>query len=187
MTSQQTPSPARPIGTIADVLQVPVRAFKDERGQFAETFHSEWFPQVSWAKLQTNRSDSVAGVLRGLHYHFHQVDYWMVTRGTLRVGLADLRPASPTYLQSHTLELSGDTPSGLFIPIGVAHGFYALTDVTLTYIVNNYYGDGSDERGVAWNDPQLAVVWGVESAPRLSPRDAQNLPLADIAQDALPR
>lgn len=180
------PSPAQPIDAIADVLYTPLRAFKDERGQFAETFRAEWFPQVSWAKFQTNRSDSVAGVLRGLHYHFHQVDYWVVTRGRIRVGLADLRPASPTYLQAHTLELSADEPAGLFIPIGVAHGFYALTDCTLTYIVNNYYGDGSDERGVAWNDPQLNVPWQITASPLLSPRDLQNRFFADIPADQRP-
>jgi dTDP-4-dehydrorhamnose 3,5-epimerase len=179
-------SPAQPINAIADVLYTPLRAFKDERGQFAETFRAEWFPQVSWAKFQTNRSDSVAGVLRGLHYHFHQVDYWVLTRGRIRVGLADLRPASPTYLQAHTLELSADEPAGLFIPIGVAHGFYALTDCTLTYIVNNYYGDGSDERGVAWDDPQLNVPWQVTTPPLLSPRDVQNRYLADIPADQRP-
>lgn len=173
-------SPAQPIDAIADVLYTPLRAFKDERGQFAETFRSEWFPQVSWAKFQTNRSDSVAGVLRGLHYHFHQVDYWVVTKGVIRVGLADLRPGSPTYQRAHTLELSADTPAGLFIPVGVAHGFYALTDCTLTYIVNNYYGDGSDERGVAWDDPALAVPWATSAPPVLSPRDIQNRRWADI-------
>jgi dTDP-4-dehydrorhamnose 3,5-epimerase len=180
-------TPAHPIAPIADVLYTPLRAFKDDRGQFAETFRTEWFPQVSWAKIQTNRSDSAAGVLRGLHFHFHQVDYWLVTKGTLRVGMADLRPNSPTYLQTHTLELSADTPAGLFIPIGVAHGFYALTDCTLTYIVNNYYGDGSDERGVAWDDPDLNVPWGVTTPPRLSPRDVQNRRWRDIPAEERPR
>jgi len=172
--------PPTPIDAIADVLHTPLRAFKDDRGQFAETFRSEWFPQVSWAKFQTNRSDSAAGVLRGLHYHFHQVDYWIVTQGTIRVGLADLRPNSPTYLKTHTLELSADVATGLFIPIGVAHGFYALTDCTLTYIVNNFYGDGSDERGVAWDDPTLNVPWNTRAEPVLSPRDMQNRRWADI-------
>jgi dTDP-4-dehydrorhamnose 3,5-epimerase len=67
----------------------------------------------------------------------------------------------------------------------VAHGFYALTNCTLFYTVNNYY-DGSDEYGVAWDDPQLAVPWGVSGAPLLSPRDAANSPLAAIPPERLP-
>lgn len=180
-----TPSFITPYSDIPGVLVADLRVFKDDRGMFTETFRASWFPQVSWEKFQTNRSESAAGVLRGLHYHFHQVDYWHVLRGRLRVGLADLRPDSPTFLKSATLDLSGDEPRGLFIPIGVAHGFAALTDCVLTYIVNNYY-DASDECGVAWDDPQLNVAWGVTS-PVLSPRDQQNRRWADIPQDQRPR
>ncbi len=171
--------------TIADVLVSNLRGFKDDRGMFTETFRASWFPQVEWHKFQTNRSESAAGVLRGLHYHFHQVDYWHVVKGTIRVGLADLRPASPSFMRSSTLELSADEVRGLYIPVGVAHGFVALTDCTLTYIVNNYY-DASDECGVAWNDPDLAVPWGVDT-PVLSPRDVQNRRWHDIPLDQRPR
>src|SRR5690606_17249652 len=137
-----------------------------------ETFRKEWFPERAWERVQTNRSDSKAGVLRGLHYHHRQVDYWYVPFGRIRVGLADLRPSSPTYLQSAVLELGDHNPVGLFIPIGVAHGFAALTDATLTYLVDNYY-DNSDENGVAWDDPQLRVPWDI-AAPVLSQRDLAN-------------
>jgi dTDP-4-dehydrorhamnose 3,5-epimerase len=179
-----TTSHLQPLETIADVIVANVRAFRDDRGKFAETFRASWFPDTNWSRFQTNRSDSVAGVLRGLHYHFHQVDYWNVISGHIRVGLADLRPHSPTFLKSATIELTADNMLGLFIPVGVAHGFTALTDCTLTYIVNNYY-DSTDERGVAWDDPQLAIEWGVAS-PLLSPRDSHNRLLADIPPAELP-
>ena len=78
-------------------------------------------------------------------------------RGRIRVGLVDLRRDSPTYGQSEVVELDADEPRGVFIPCGVAHGFYALTDATLTYIVDNYY-DNSDELGVAWDDPDLSLI-----------------------------
>jgi dTDP-4-dehydrorhamnose 3,5-epimerase len=67
----------------------------------------------------------------------------------------------------------------------VAHGFYALTDITLTYLVNNYY-DGTDELGVAWDEPAFGLDWGV-SEPMLSARDLQNPRLADIPRARLPR
>lgn len=170
---------------IKDVQIVTLKAFGDDRGRFMETFRKEWFPQRSWQIIQTNRSDSIAGVLRGLHYHFKQVDYWYVVNGQIRAGLVDLRPNSPTYRASQTIEMGGDNQIGVFIPVGVAHGFVSLTDVTLTYIVDNYY-DGADEFGVAWNDPDVGPAWGVEE-PILSGRDAGNPFLKDIPAENLPR
>ena len=178
-------SQVQPSNKIANVLTVYLKSFADERGRFMETFRKEWFPQRSWEKIQSNRSDSHAGVLRGLHYHHHQVDYWYVPKGLLRVGMVDLRPSSPTYLQTETIEMGDGHDIGLFIPVGVAHGFVALTNVTLTYIVDNYYNGGADENGVAWNDPALGLDWGVE-APLVSQRDQENLLLKDIPADNLP-
>lgn len=183
MTAQATP--AHPSDRIQGVYQLPLRIFGDDRGRFTETFRREWFPFVNWDKIQTNRSDSKAGVLRGLHYHHHQVDYWVVLRGTIRAAMVDLRPSSPTYMNSDMVEMGEHNEVGLYIPSGVAHGFVALTDCTLFYIVNNYY-DNSDELGVAWNDPVLKLSWGVEN-PLLSPRDQQNPPLHAIPAEKLPR
>lgn len=178
-------SPARAFEPIQGVLTVRLQAFGDARGRFMETFRKEWFPQVSWDRLQSNRSDSKAGVLRGLHYHFKQVDYWYALGGRIRVGLVDLRRSSPSYLRAATVDLGEENPLGLFIPVGVAHGFAALTDCTLMYIVNNYY-DGADEFGIAWNDPQAAIDWGIQ-APALSQRDSSSPFIADIPPAAQPK
>ncbi len=170
---------------IKDAQIVTFRTFGDDRGRFTETFRKAWFPQRSWENFQTNRSESKAGVLRGLHYHFHQVDYWFVAAGKIRAALYDLRPDSPTRGMAQTLEIGHENQMGLFIPVGVAHGFVTLSDAILIYIVDNYY-DGSDEYGIAWNDPDLGISWGVES-PVVSPRDADNPRLRDIPADRLPR
>ncbi len=180
-------SPVHPI-TIADVYVANIRVFEDERGRFMETFRREWFPKVNWDRIQSNRSDSKAGVLRGLHYHHHQIDYWYVPRGVVRVGMVDLRPSSKTYMMTHTLEIGEKHNFGVFIPVGVAHGFYAVTDASLTYMVNNYYDGGKDENGVAWNDPDINLDWGLKgAAPFLSPRDEKNRFLRDIPADELPK
>ena len=175
----------QPHAFIPDVWIAPITAFADDRGAFMESFRREWFPWVNWDRLQGNCSISAAGVLRGLHYHHHQIDYWFVTRGMIRVGLVDLRPSSPAYRRGTTLDMGDANRVGLFIPSGVAHGFYALTDVTLTYLVNNYY-DGHDELGVAWDDPALGVAWEAD-APMLSARDLANPRLAGIPAERLPR
>lgn len=171
----------------SDIIQglqlVSLRPFADERGRFMETFRREWFPQRSWDRIQGNASYSQAGVLRGLHFHRHQVDYWFCPSGNIRVGLCDLRPDSPTYLAGQTLEIGEQNPTGVYIPIGVAHGFLALTDAILTYLVDNYY-DGTDEHGVAWNDPDIGLPWGI-TTPQLSLRDAQNPLLRDMPPEKL--
>jgi len=169
---------------IVGVKLVRLKAWTDERGRFMEVFRKEWFPERSWEVFQTNYSQNRAGVLRGLHYHRRQVDYWFVAAGTIRVGLADLRPASPTHGNSLAFEMGEHSPCGVFIPMGVAHGFVALTDAILTYVVDNYY-DGNDELGVAWNDPALGVQWGVID-PVLSPRDRNNRLWKDIPPEQLP-
>lgn len=172
--------------SIDGVFIVHLKAFADPRGQFMETFRREWFSWINWERMQSNASDSKAGVLRGLHYHFHQIDYWVVANGTIRAAMVDLRPASPTHRATLTVEMGEEHPIGLFIPSGVAHGFAALTDCKLIYIVNNYYDGGKDELGLAWDDPDIAVDWGIER-PMLSGRDLNNPRLRDIPPEKLPR
>ncbi len=180
-----TQSPLVAYDVIEGVYTVPLRVFGDDRGSFAEVFRHEWFPMVNWDEMQMNRSVSKAGVLRGLHYHLNQVDYWLLLDGKIRVGMGDLRADSRTYKAGATLDLDATEPTGLFIPSGVAHGFYAQTDITLMYVVNQYYKGGVDERGVAWDDPELGVAWDVQT-PVLSQRDQENKPLAALDAAVLP-
>lgn len=159
--------------TVPGVQVVRLNPLADNRGRFTEIFRKEWFPQRTWHELQMNRSDSQAGVLRGLHYHFCQVDYWFLMHGTIRVGLVDLRPGSPAFGTATTWLMQAEDSAGIYIPVGVAHGFYAVTDVTLLYVVDNYY-DGRDEFGLAWNDPDVGPDWQTAEPPNLSDRDAAN-------------
>lgn len=172
--------------SIRGVLITEPRVFGDERGSFSEIFRREWFPERSWDAVQLNRSESRAGVVRGLHYHLKQIDYWHCLSGQLRVGLYDMRQGSPTSGAAQVLELFGSTPSGVYIPTGVAHGFLAVTDVVLMYVVDQYY-DGGDELGVAWDDPDLGLDWRLEAPVIVSDRDRANPRLAVIPADTLPR
>ncbi len=170
--------------TIAGVQLVQLKAFSDQRGRFRELFRKEWFPQRDWGQLQSNCSQSSGGVLRGLHYHFKQVDYWVALAGKLRAGLLDLRRSSPTFGAWQTVEMGEENDVGLYIPIGVAHGFAALTPATLLYFVDHYY-DGADEYGVLWNDPAVGLAWGVDD-PILSERDKNNPLMAEIDPALMP-
>ena len=108
-----------------------------------------------------------------------------MTRGRARVGLHDLRVGSPTEGASLTLEIGEHDDRGVFIPPGVAHGFAALTDLTLTYLVDGYYNP-DDELGVAWDDADIGIDWGVGD-PILSARDKGNPRRIDLTDAGRPR
>jgi dTDP-4-dehydrorhamnose 3,5-epimerase len=162
---------------INGVWTVDPEVHRDQRGRFSETYRRSWFPNGR-EMVQGNRSDKTAGSVVGLHYHLHQSDYWLCAKGTARVVLHDLRRGSPTEGATQTIEISEHNGRGVFIPPGVAHGFASLTDLTMTYLVDSYY-DPDDELGVAWDDPDIAAEWGIES-PVLSARDQRNPPRAEI-------
>ena len=92
--------------------------------------------------------------------------------------LHDLREGGPTDGATLELDLTGENHIGVFIPPGVAHGFAALTDMVITYLVDGYYNP-ADELGVAWNDPAIGADWGVAD-PILSARDQTNPLRADL-------
>jgi dTDP-4-dehydrorhamnose 3,5-epimerase len=148
---------------------------EDERGFFREVFQARELEAalgrpVSF--LQVNHSRSYRGVLRGLHAEdWEKLVY--VPRGEVFTALADLRPWSPTFGQVATFRLGEDHRQLLFIPRGLAHGYYVLSDeADYVYQVTAYY-DGSDTRAVAWDDPDLAVPWPTRR-PVLSARDQAN-------------
>jgi dTDP-4-dehydrorhamnose 3,5-epimerase len=92
--------------------------------------------------------------------------------------LHDLRDGGPTDGATLELDLTGDNHLGVFIPPGVAHGFAAITDMVITYLVDGYYNP-ADELGVMWSDPAVAAEWGVTD-PILSTRDQNNPLRADL-------
>ena len=170
-------------GKIADVWIVEPAIHGDARGMFIETYRRSWFP-LGREMVQSNRADRQRGAVVGLHYHLHQADYWYVPFGTARMVLHDLRAGGPTDGATLGLDLSGENHLGVFIPPGVAHGFAALTDMTITYLVDGYYNQ-ADELGVAWDDPAIAADWGI-TEPVLSDRDRTNPRRADLPEGRRP-
>jgi dTDP-4-dehydrorhamnose 3,5-epimerase len=165
---------------IDGVKLITLKRFDDDRGSFCEAFRASWLnhnkPWIQW-----NVSRSKAGVLRGLHLHRRQVDYWHLVAGSATAALVDHRPNSPTYRQAQLVPLSDGIPQTLVIPTGVLHGFYATTDVVLMYLLDQEY-DATDELGVRWNDPALGLPaeWYALRNPVLSPRDDKAGLLRDV-------
>ena len=171
---------------IAGVVVVTPTMHGDERGVFLETYRKEWLPEGAPEMIQGNRADRTAGCLVGMHYHRFQADYWYVPQGTALMALHDLRVGSPTDGASYTVELGPDHGhKGVYIPPGVAHGFWSVTDMTITYLVDGYYNP-DDELGVAWDDPAMGITWP-GSDPVLSARDQANPLRADLEDALRPR
>ena len=169
----------RPPSSLAGVRHGAVARHADERGSFRELWRAGDGPRF----VQANLSTSAAGVLRGLHLHRRQVDYWVVAAGRAFLALVDVRSlldGSASKPAVETRELAAD--DWVLIPEGIAHGFLALEPLDLLYLVTSFY-DGSDEFGFAWDDPAAAVPWPAPTGaagPILSARDATNPPLADL-------
>ena len=163
---------------IPGVVIVSPDVHGDNRGVFVETFRQEWLPDGAPSMVQGNRADRKQGALVGLHFHRFQSDFRYVPKGRAMVVLHDLRASSPTDGQTLVLEIGEHDHRGVYIPPGIAHGFYALTDMTITYLVDHYYTT-ADELGMAWDDPELHIVWP-SGDPELSQRDRTNPRRADI-------
>jgi dTDP-4-dehydrorhamnose 3,5-epimerase len=157
-----------------------LKKFGDPRGYFYEAFRASWFTHnQKW--VQWNVSHSEGAVVRGLHFHNLQTDFWLVPEGKIQVALVDLRPGSPTHKVAKCVTLAADNPQGLYIPPGVLHGYKIQGAATVMYLVDVEY-TGQDEYGVRWNDPALGLPkdWYEGPAPTLSNRDAAAPLLKDL-------
>jgi dTDP-4-dehydrorhamnose 3,5-epimerase len=162
----------------------PLTMHRDGRGSLTEVYRREWIPGNA-EMPQANLSISNRNVLRGLHFHRNQADYWCVIQGTAFVGLYDLRSGSPTEGKKGEIRIAAaEQRYGLYIPTGVAHGFYAETSLMLQYLVDHYY-TGEDEFGIAWDDQDVGLDWPVQD-PDLSERDRSNPSLAEVMRSVKP-
>jgi dTDP-4-dehydrorhamnose 3,5-epimerase len=171
------------------VLEIIPKRFGDNRGFFAETWQRERFRglgiDVDW--MQDNQSLSAeAHVLRGLHFQLAphaQAKLIRVLRGSVFDVAVDIRPGSASFGRWVARILSAEAFNQLFVPVGFAHGFLTLTPGTeVLYKVSAPYAPEC-ERGIAWNDPAIAIDWplpaGVQAV--LSAKDAAAPTLAAFA------
>ncbi len=166
------------------VYIVEPQVFGDHRGFFMESWSKRAFEEAGlfYDFVQDNHSSStVKGTLRGIHFQRGdkaQAKLVRCAKGAVLDVAVDLRPGSPNYKKWIAVELSAENKKQLLIPRGFGHGFVTLTDdVEFLYKADNYYAPEADG-GIRWNDPELAVNWGVE-APVLSEKDGKSPFLKD--------
>lgn len=155
---------------VADVKLFVPRRFSDSRGHFAETFSVPRFAEAGLADpfVQDNQSYSAArGTIRGLHCQvapFVQGKLVRVVHGAIWDVAVDARAGSQSYGHWAAAVLTAAEGEQLWVPPGFLHGFVTLEpDTEVLYKVTALY-DRASERGVIWNDPDLALPWPVPEA-----------------------
>ena len=155
---------------------------RDHRGSFAKLFQTSFFAAQGW-ELDFNEiyySVSGTNVLRGLHFQTppaHGAKTITCMTGEIHDVLLDLRTASPTYGKHVALNLDGESGTTVYMPSGIAHGFYVTHGpTTILYCQHAEYAPQQD-KGIAWNTAN--IPWPCQN-PILSARDAAFPALADF-------
>ncbi len=175
--------------SLPGVVLVEPKVFRDDRGFFTETFSTRGLEGSGIPSdfVQDNHSRSSKGVLRGLHYQLQspQGKLVHVARGRIFDVAVDIRVGSPHFGRWFGASLDDENLASLWIPPGFAHGFCVLSDVAdVMYKCTTLY-DASDDKGVRWNDPGIAIEWPVHQ-PIVSSKDDLLEPLSPERAD-LPR
>ena len=135
----------------------------DSRGYFMETYNQNDMHEagLDMVFVQDNQSMSVKGVLRGLHFQkqYPQGKLVRVIKGRVFDVAVDLRSGSETYGKWYGIELTEENKKQFLISRGFAHGFLVLSDTAeFCYKCDDFYHP-NDEGGLAWNDPEIGIVW----------------------------
>lgn len=171
---------------IKDVFIIEPGILKDDRGYFYESYNQKRFKEAGIGVdfIQDNQSLSQKGTLRGLHAQAPpkaQGKLVRVIRGSVLDVAVDIRKGSATYGKHVSVNLSGDNHKMFWVPAGFLHGFLTLEDQTIfSYKVTNLYQKDA-EIGVAWNDSDLNIDWGIDPADViLSEKDKQLMLFKDL-------
>ena len=159
---------------ISGVFIVTPKVFEDSRGFFFESYNEKKYREIGIRArfVQDNHSNSVAGVVRGLHFQkeFPQGKLIRVLQGEVFDVVVDIRLGSPTFGKWISLHLTADNKKQVWIPPGFAHGFSVLSETAeFAYKVTDYYNP-EDEAGIRFDDPTLSIDWKVDQ-PLVSEKD----------------
>ena|ERR1022692_648824 len=172
--------------TLAGLLVLEPRVFRDARGFFLESFNEDAMASAGIRDrfVQDNHSYSTRNVLRGMHYQVGhpQGKLVRVVAGEIYDVAVDLRRSSPTFGKWAGVTLSGENSRMLWIPAGFAHGFRVLSDEAhVLYKATDFYHPEC-ERTLAWDDPAVNISWQLDTPPTVSEKDAKGASFRDAAR-----
>lgn len=167
---------------IPGCFELELNVFQDQRGRFVKTFHRDIFEShhLETHFAEAYYSYSIQNVLRGLHFQIPPREHTKMVhcaQGEVIDAVVDLRIGSPTYGQFEVFELSAEKGNLIYIPPGLAHGFYTASEVALLmYQVSTVYAPEHD-RGLLWNS--AGIPWP-SSNPIISEKDQKWTALAEF-------
>ena len=176
---------------IKDLLLIKLETYKDQRGIFFEIYQHEKYKNIGIKDnlIQDNFSRSKKGVLRGLHYTYENPQSQLMTllNGEIFDVIVDLRKNSKTFGEWCSFHINeNDDFRQIYMPPGVAHGFYSFCDSTeLNYKVSENYNK-NDERGLFWADSNLKISWP-NFNPVISQKDSQFPVFNEVIKKDLPK
>lgn len=137
----------------------------DHRGYLVRTYCEETFRNhglnTNWLQTSITSSPAIA-TLRGMHFQkppFGEIKLIRCLTGAIWDCLVDVRPESPSFGKWQAFDLSEENGRSLYVPEGIAHGFFTLTpDVRMHYSMSNIYS-APHASGILWSDPQLDITW----------------------------
>ena len=176
---------AKNLSGIEGLCLITPAVHDDSRGYFMETYNQNDMHEagLDYNFVQHNQSMSTKGVLRGLHFQkqFPQTKLVRVIKGEVFDVAVDLRAGSDTYGKWHGEILTEENKHQFLIPKGFAHGFLVLSEMAeFCYLCDDFYHP-NDEGGLAWNDPEIGIVW-----PRLEGVYQGNAGAAGYTVDGIP-
>ena len=168
--------------TIVGCFELQPKVFKDERGRLVKTFHKPSFLGLNLETDFTEEYYSVSkkDVLRGLHFQLPPHDHIKCVTcisGKIFDVVVDLRKDSPTYKQYFNIELDAEKGNMLYIPKGLAHGFYVLSETAIFLNRTTTVYEPSCDIGIKWNS--CGIKWPIEN-PILSKKDQQMIALGEF-------
>ena len=171
------------VAGIAGLCVITPAVHGDNRGYFMETYSQRDMEEagLNMVFVQDNQSMSTKGVLRGLHFQkqYPQTKLVRVIKGAVFDVAVDLRADSATYGKWYGIVLTEENRKQFLIPKGFAHGFLVLSDTAeFCYKCDDFYHP-NDEGGLAWNDPEIGVVWPQVTGIYRNSASAQGYTLED--------
>jgi dTDP-4-dehydrorhamnose 3,5-epimerase len=170
---------------IKGLFEIVPQTFKDDRGEFVETYNEEKLKDIIPYKfVQDNQSISKKGVFRGIHM---QMGDWAqgklvrVLSGAAIDYAIDLRPDSATFGQWDSVMLTPEANNQYWVPPGFGHAFLALEDnTTFCYKCTNLYNKESEEC-IKWDDADIYLEFLHYTGDILvSEKDEQGITLKDF-------
>lgn len=167
---------------IPGCYEIQPKMFEDERGLFVKTFQDTVFSdlnlRIDWREEYYSKSKK--GVIRGMHFQLPPAQHAKLVyclEGIVKDVILDLRVGSPTYGRCIEIELSSSNGNMVYIPEGMAHGFYTISDnAILQYKVTSVYSPEHDA-GILWSS--ISANWNIANNEAIVSVRDQNFPKID--------